>query len=194
MKTILLNLFLITASSVFSQLSLNVESTNPTCKGGDDGAITIYIVGGTAPYTINGMEYPNDNYSFHGLSVGNYEMIVTDANDQAVTSIITLSEPQIPSISSMINHASTNLASDGSIDITISSSNDYSVVWVSESDYAFTVNGEDISDLKPGTYTMRLTYNGICFESFNYRVKASKFILNPMNAFVNESTTNSEDH
>lgn len=69
--------------------------TDPLCFGGTDGEVDINATGGTAPleYSIdNGTTYQPGNI-FTGLSAGNYNIVVQDANGCQVPGIITVVNP-----------------------------------------------------------------------------------------------------
>jgi len=55
---------------------------NVTCLGGNDGAVTFTPDGGTAPYTVT----PSQS----GLSAGNYNFTITDANGCSTTQQVTI--------------------------------------------------------------------------------------------------------
>lgn len=89
-----------------------------TC--GNNGTITISAAGGTGTlqYSINGGSSFQGNGSFTGLSGGNYNIVVEDANGCQATgteTVNTLSGPVISSTPS--NNVSCNGANDGSITI-----------------------------------------------------------------------------
>ncbi|HWB63364.1 MAG TPA: T9SS type A sorting domain-containing protein [Chitinophagales bacterium] len=69
-------------------------STNVTCNGNLDGAISIAVVGGTAPYlySLNGGPQQSGN-TFNGLGTGGYSMIVIDANNCSATGSAVISQP-----------------------------------------------------------------------------------------------------
>ncbi len=71
--------------------TVNYTATDVTCSGGSNGTITTSTTGGTAPYTYawtkNGTSYAT-TASLTNLSVGNYSLIVTDANGCTTTPVI----------------------------------------------------------------------------------------------------------
>jgi gliding motility-associated-like protein len=63
------------------------------CFGGADGNLTVSIVGGTAPYSIDWLTLTNDSTFMDNLSAGNYVAEITDANNCTGSVVATISEP-----------------------------------------------------------------------------------------------------
>ncbi len=76
-----------------------IEITNISCYGYDDGTITITADGGTEflEYSVNGGETYQTNSFFNGLSQGDYEVTIIDANDCVVSNYgtIYINEPDL---------------------------------------------------------------------------------------------------
>lgn len=69
--------------------------SNPTCKDGENGTISLVISGGIAPYSVdwnNGMS----GLSVSGLKAGNYSATITDANQCVLQVNYTLNPPVNP--------------------------------------------------------------------------------------------------
>ncbi|AFC25421.1 T9SS type B sorting domain-containing protein [Saprospira grandis] len=69
-----------------------IRMTAVNCKGGADGTATVFLSGGTLPYSFawsNGMT----GQSISGLAAGTYVVSVTDANGCVTNSQIIVSEP-----------------------------------------------------------------------------------------------------
>lgn len=151
--------------------------TNTSCTGGNNGAITTTVNGGTAPYTYswsNGATTANIN----GLAVGSYTLTVTDNNGctQVATYNITAPSPVT------ITHTSVNEncfnSNDGSINITVTGgATPYTYSW---SNGATT---EDLSGLDAGTYTVTVTDNSGCTQTHGAT------ITSPTAFVVNNTTT-----
>ncbi|PCH97183.1 MAG: hypothetical protein COB85_02875 [Bacteroidetes bacterium] len=78
----------------------SIVSADATSCVVDDGSISIYVSGGTTPYSysIDGGSVYFFNSSFGGLSPGNYAIEIADTNNCAVTGpIITIAAPTTPS-------------------------------------------------------------------------------------------------
>ncbi len=66
--------------------------TSLDCNGDADGAINLAVNGGVQPYSFNWDNAPNVQNPF-GLTAGNYNVTVTDANGCIVTTGTSISEP-----------------------------------------------------------------------------------------------------
>lgn len=119
----------------------SLRLTSPLCPGQANGSITVFASGGTPPYSYT-WQSPNGNTStsafnlFPGLSAGEYQLTITDANDcdPFVTSI-TLEDP--PSIdvtfSGVVGVSCFEGVSDGQATATAlysdGTSGDFTFVW-----------------------------------------------------------------
>ncbi len=136
-----------------------------TCYGGNDGAITLTVNGGTAPYT-----YVWSNaaltQNLTGLVAGTYDVTVTDANNCTATASATITEnPQLVVSLNGSNDASCNGGNDGDIDITLSGGvGPYTYVW---SNNATT---EDINGLTAGTYDVTVTDDLGCTATGSFTI------------------------
>ena len=84
------NLNLIVASS--ENFSININNENISCRGYNDGSISLNPIGGTSPYHylwFNG----DTNQSIGSLYSGTYSFTVIDNNGCSLDSIFTLNEP-----------------------------------------------------------------------------------------------------
>ena len=98
-----------------STLQLSANLTNESCNG-NDGAISLQVTGGTAPYTYawsrNGL---SARASLSNLSAGSYEAQVTDVNGCVVTKTFTINTipgPTKPVISEVEGFLSVNKVQD----------------------------------------------------------------------------------
>ncbi len=82
-----------TVTAPASILKLKADVTDVTCKGGNNGSITIEAMGGIPPYsiTINNKTKPTVN---ENLKAGSYNVQVTDHNACSVIETILVSEPE----------------------------------------------------------------------------------------------------
>lgn len=79
---------------LIDQITLTPSVRQIRCKGINDGAITIWLTGGTAPYTVSLNGGPRQNsLSFNNLGPGDYSVNVIDANNIEETTFITITEP-----------------------------------------------------------------------------------------------------
>ena len=91
-----------------AKVRMRVAATKPSCKGNNDGTITVTAVGGVAPYqySINNGAYGNSN-AFTGLVSGSYVIHVKDANGCVSTSTATVpvANNSCPAIIAGVNNA-----------------------------------------------------------------------------------------
>ncbi|MBL4657939.1 MAG: hypothetical protein JKX73_08065, partial [Flavobacteriales bacterium] len=72
------------------------DSTMVTCNGGNDGAATVSVTGGTPPYSYVWNTTPAQTDSIAtGLSAGTYSVIITDAASSSDSVSITIIEPSL---------------------------------------------------------------------------------------------------
>ena len=75
-----------------ASLSVAISGTNVTCNGGNNGAATATITGGTAPFIYNWSNGAT-TASIPSLISGNYTLTVTDAAGCAANNSITITQP-----------------------------------------------------------------------------------------------------
>ncbi|MBL7950087.1 MAG: gliding motility-associated C-terminal domain-containing protein, partial [Flavobacteriales bacterium] len=141
------------------------NGNNLSCTGADDAAIDLNISGGIGPYTISwsGPDgFTSNTEDISGLSEGNYQAIITDANGCSATAFTTLTAPTpIATNTVTSNFASGDQiscagATDGAVDLTISGgTTPYTVAWTDG--VGFTANTEDVSGLSAGFYQATIT-------------------------------------
>ena len=82
-----------------------VSQTNVSCSGLNDGAVTVNVTGGVAPYTYlwsNGITTKD----ISGLTAGNYTLTITDTNSCSITqsvAILTIPDvtPPVPTVANL---------------------------------------------------------------------------------------------
>ncbi len=140
-------------------LSLTVSSTNLTCNAVCIGTATTTVTGGVTPYTYtwdNGQTTPDQT----GLCAGNYNLTLTDANGCAETASVTITEPPLLSVNSVVNNdVSCNGLSDGSATVTATGGTPPYV-------YTWSNGGSTpaITNLPAGNYSITVSDNNGCTE------------------------------
>ncbi|MDX5586420.1 MAG: T9SS type A sorting domain-containing protein [Aureibaculum sp.] len=87
--------FPVSARFQLKELALaNTSSTNATCNGEADGTATISVTGGITPYTYEWSD-GQTTATAAGLAAGTYNVIVTDALDNTITEVFTITEPNL---------------------------------------------------------------------------------------------------
>lgn len=100
MRYFILSIFLLSFTLSYSQLTVNVAFSTPTCIGNCNGAASVQVNGGSLPYTYNwggGMSTTPDIW---GLCFGFYTVLVTDGVGDTASATIFITD--IPPISATI--------------------------------------------------------------------------------------------
>ena len=143
--------------------------TNVSCFGGNDGAISITVTGGTLPYTFDWTDlgsFSSSSEDLVNLFAGNYSLTVTDNNGCTKDhGPVTVTQPPLLTFSvDNIQHVSCNGADDGAISVTVAGGTlPYSYAWTGPG--TFTSTNEDISNLEPGDYDLDVTDANGCTVS-----------------------------
>ncbi|MFK7774049.1 MAG: LamG-like jellyroll fold domain-containing protein [Saprospiraceae bacterium] len=161
-----------------AELILTLDSTSNyngfeiSCNGGNDGAIYTTPSGGTTPYSFAWSVGTATSDDTLNLSIGTYEVTVTDANGCTATATTTLNEPSslginVADISSDDYNGygvSCNGASDGEVFVAgFGGNGNYSYAW---STGTTGVNG--IQNLSPGSYTVTVSDENNCTATAVY--------------------------
>ena len=151
------------------QLVANISSqTNVLCNGGNNGAATISVVGGTAPYTYKwgGGLSGTFTATATGISAGTYTFTVTDASSCSTTSSVTITEPTLlTGTATPTTMVSCYEKTDGVITVSGSGgTTPYSYNIVSGS-YSSTNSGGIFSGLAAGSYTVTITDANSCTKT-----------------------------
>jgi gliding motility-associated-like protein len=172
------------STQIDAQLSASVypSGTNVSCFGASDGWIDAEITGGTGPYVFD-WRGP-DSLAFSSEDIFNlpagtyaYELVVTDANQCAFATTMTLTQPdsalQVSAVLSTYNGYGVNCAgsADGSIDLSYGGGNGgYVVLWNGPN--GFSSNNDDLSGLTSGTFTVTITDMNGCTITQNHVIEA----------------------
>ncbi len=143
-------------------LTMQVNTTDVACFGGNDGSATVVVAGGKSPYTYTWSSGNGTN-----LSAGNYSVTVTDANGQTASTTFVINQPDEIVLTASITDASTG-ASDGMIDLSVSGGTpSYTYNWS---------NGkttQDIANLSANTYQVTVTDAHDCSMMKSFVVEES---------------------
>ncbi|MBI2966993.1 MAG: PKD domain-containing protein [Bacteroidetes bacterium] len=127
-------------------LTAAATSTGVSCNGGSDGTVSATGSGGTIPYSYAWSSGTS------GLTAGTYTVTVTDNNGCSATSITTLTEPNLLTVTVTSNDVSCYGGNDGTVSATASGGVvTYTYNWSSGT-----------SGLTAGTYTVTVTDNNGC--------------------------------
>lgn len=132
-------------------VTVDIATTDISCFGASDGMAVANVTGGTAPYTYNWSTEPT------GLSSGQYQVTVSDANGFDVVTSFIINEPsQISASISSINETVVGNF-DGLINLNVSGGTEaYSFLWNTGD------TTEDLFDLGAGTYCVTIVDANDC--------------------------------
>lgn len=146
-----------------SQLTLSVQGSTVKCNSLNEGEVSVTPFGGSGTYTYswtNGATTP----TVTGLSAGVYSVLVSDTNKCTIKGTATVQQPELLEISDIsINNPVCFGSANGSIQIKVSGGKmPYSIKWSNG------MIGEQISDLKAGSYIVTFTDANGCSISKEY--------------------------
>ncbi|MFT5182910.1 MAG: gliding motility-associated-like protein [Flavobacteriales bacterium] len=153
-------------------VDVQVDVTEITCAGADDGQIDLTISGGTPDYTFS-WTGPNSFVSIDediaDLEPGQYTVLVTDDAGCFIENDVVLNDPLDITILYDVTDVSCGGDTDGAINISVlGGTPDYTFSWTGPN--AFTSVDEDIIDLEAGMYTVLVTDISGCQQSVDIEV------------------------
>lgn len=142
--------------------AVTVNTTSPSCYGGNDGAIDLVITGGTAPITFD-WSTGAQTEDLSSLMAGTYDVTIEDASGCVISEVVSLagvSQIDLSNVSSTL--ASCGL-SDGELMVTpTGGAGGYTYSWSSGG------SADTESGLAAGTYTLTVTDGNGCINSKTY--------------------------
>jgi hypothetical protein len=109
--------------NVANGISLLSYTTTPTSCLSEDGQVTVYISGGTSPYTYQGQNghsgtTSDTTFTFTGCSSGNFEFTITDSSNCTLTNNVNIGDlGGITSVNTRLDYV--NCGSLGNVTITV---------------------------------------------------------------------------
>jgi len=149
------------------ELILEAVVSDVLCHGGDSGEVELNGLGGEGAYSysFNGSEFSVDSV-YVGLTVGDYDASLMDSNGCSFDMVVSVSEPEVLSITLESIENSTTDLNNGSIDISVVGGvPDFVFVWVNENGDVIG-DAEDLSDIPAGVYTVEVTDDNGCVASY----------------------------
>jgi uncharacterized repeat protein (TIGR01451 family) len=181
-----------------AQLSISTSTVNVTCYGGNDGSITLNVIGGTAPYTysLNSGSYQSSNV-FSLLTAGLYNVSVKDDNNCVASTQATITQPTQIKISGFATDVSCYGGADGEVNITVSEGTPgYIFDWADVGTPGTFTDPEDRSDLSAGTYSVTVKDAIGCTATNSFTVNQPELLtaaLVPTNISCNGADDGSID-
>ncbi|MBI4931627.1 MAG: gliding motility-associated C-terminal domain-containing protein [Bacteroidetes bacterium] len=159
-------------------LSALTTPTDPLCYLGNNGSATVSVTFGTAPYTYLWSTFPPQNtQTATGLSAGNYNVSIIDANGCTTQASVTVSEPQ--PITFSVNGDTSICAGENAILTAIAGggTSPYTFVWVPGPQNGDTIT---VNPSSSSSYTVAMTDANGCASSvqiFNVNVNPAPTAL-----------------
>lgn len=143
-----------------AQLAITPTINNVSCSGGNDGSVCLAVSGGSAPYTYNWAPGGASTSCVSGLIVGNYTVVVADAQGCDDTLIIPITAPTAISATVTSTNVTCNGLNNGTASVSVSGgSTPYTYNWSTGSPLPSVVG------LAPGTYSVVVSDNNGCTTS-----------------------------
>lgn len=160
-------------------LNVITTPTHVTCFGTNNGSAEALVTGGTLPYNYNWLPNAATTNSISNLAVGNFTVIVNDANNCTKTQTINITEPTAL-IASISQTAATCIGNNGVISVSVTGgTSPYSYIWSPTN-----ANTAIVQNLANGNYSVQITDNNNCSISAN----ASLTNSNTISATVNTTS------
>jgi hypothetical protein len=169
-----------------AEIFFNTGVLNVSCHDENDGSITVYAYGGTGAlnFSLTGSTYQISN-TFNNLNGGNYVVYVKDANGCVKQNTITVNEPALLLLNSVVSDVSCHGGNNGVIDLSVTGG-----IGGNAFDWSNNASSEDVFSLEAGTYSVIVEDNNGCTTSGAYTVSEPLEAL-ILNAVVVHTTSNS---
>ncbi|MBA4239321.1 MAG: hypothetical protein C0448_01245 [Sphingobacteriaceae bacterium] len=142
-------------------MSIISTATNVSCNGGNNGALTTTVSGGTSPYTYLWLNTGQTSSGISNLGAGIYTLQVTDAKGCVTTHTTTVTEPTVLNVSLTGTNVSCFNGSTGSVSSTVSGgTSGYTYSWSPGGS-----TGSSITNVVSGAYTLIVTDSKGCVKS-----------------------------
>jgi len=173
MKTTTLTLATVASllsGSLFAQdLQLHLNTFDPTCHNDANGKAELFISGGALPYFVNGIELEGDVYTLNNLEAGQYNLIVSDANNESSHISFSIINPDPINVHALVSHVTTYNGGDGKIQVSVGQPATY--LWTSPTAEISNETAEDQDNLRAGMYTLKVIDNATgCRTTRHYEI------------------------
>jgi len=159
------------------QLVITSSITEPWCNGGTDGAATVSVNGGTAPFNYSWTNNSSTSNAISNVAAGTYTVNVTDANGCIGSSNVQVTEPAPITVVFTVTPVTCHGGNDGSATATASGgTGPYTYRW------ACGINGPNLTGRTAGLYTLVVTDAHGCTATFSTTITEP----NPITLTVNK--------
>ena len=151
-----------------SLIQVAYAQTNVSCFGGNNGALSLNVTGGVAPYTFLWSDQ-SEAAHISNLSAGPVSVQVTDLNGCNGQMDFVITAPTSPLVvNATITNASSLSALDGAIDLTTTGGTaPYTYMWSTNATTA------DLSDIGVGVYLITITDNNGCSLATTFQINST---------------------
>lgn len=155
-----------------------LSTQNITCYGANNGAIDLYISGGTPPLTFS-WSNGSSTQNLSNIGPGSYVVTVTDANGCVKTATATIIQPPALQGSVIPTYVSCYGGSNGSLDLNPGGGTPpYTYSWSNGS------TSQDLTGITAGTYSVTLTDDNGC------SLTRTQVIFEPTELIVSYNSSN----
>ncbi|RWU06135.1 MBG domain-containing protein [Pedobacter chitinilyticus] len=138
------------------------SQTNVLCNGSATGSASVTVSGGTGAYTYLWSPSGGTAATASGLTVGNYSVLITDANGCTITKNFTITQPPVLAATYSQTNIACNGGSTGSASIVPSGgTTPYTYLWSTGA------TSSSISGLAAGAYSVTVTDANGCTTTRN---------------------------
>jgi hypothetical protein len=170
-----ITLSLLTGMQVFAQtLTAQVATQNPSCYGTNNGEVTIDIIGGASPYSVNGLVMTGSQFVESNLPGGNFSFTITDASNASTSVNVTLVSPQPLNLMATVTNVTTSGGSNGAINLTVPTAT-VTYDWNTPNGAGLVPAAEDQTGLTTGIYNVTITDANGCQTSKRFDVVQQAF-------------------
>lgn len=149
-----------------AQMQLNLDVTDVSCFGGNDGACVIIASGGTPPYEFN------CGGDCSQLTAGKWYASVTDANGCVQSSVFFIQEPSPILITAITDGIECANAGFGSVSIDISGGVEpYQIDWMSENPALLTAGDYSVEVVDANDCPASQEFSILQADSFNVEIE-----------------------
>jgi hypothetical protein len=149
--------------------------TPVSCYGGNNGALSLNVSGGIAPYTYLWSDQTSEA-QIDNLSAGQLSVLVTDLNGCNGQMDFTITAPTSPLVvNATITNATSLSALDGALDLTTTGGTaPYTYMWSTLS------TDEDLTDLGVGVYLITITDDNGCSLATTFQINSTAGVETPV--------------
>jgi len=171
-----------------SLLTSNISSiNNVACNATNTGSATVSANGGTSPYSYSWSTNPAQNDSTAiNLTAGNYNVTVTDSNGCSLSSSVTITEPQLLSISSSQTNVTCFQGNNGAAIVNVNGGTaPYNYLWNTNP----IQTTASINNLNSGSYSCIITDALGCTSSITITITEPQQITFTQNITICQGTS-----